>query len=88
MKKHTVIHLLGGNESAAAAAIGCTKQAVNKWKTDAHGNIVSRRVADMVLGSMVRANAAHRKANPEGERFALDDATLDDLMYMPANAQE
>ena len=88
MKKHIAIHLLGGTQAEAARAIGCAKQSVQEWRTDKYGNILSRRVSDRVLATLVRMNHHHRKANPEGERPGLDDATLDDLMFMPESCEE
>jgi hypothetical protein len=89
MKKYNAIRLLGdGNMAKVARAVGCSKQAVQRWKVDASGAISSRRVADRVLAALVRSNYQHRADNPDGERPGLDEATLDDLMYLPADATD
>jgi hypothetical protein len=85
MKKHTAIHLLGGSMARAARAIGCSKQAVQRWPVDEHDTITSKRVADAVLAALVRRNYLHRVDDPNGTRMELDEATLDDLMYLPTD---
>lgn len=87
MKKHTAVHVLGGTMAAAARAMGLRKQTVTSWRTDAHGNLVSRHVCDMVLATLVRQNYKHRAGNPEGERFEFDDDTLRDLLHLPAGME-
>lgn len=53
MLKSEAIELLGGSISAAAAAIGVTYQAVDKWP-----EVLNPRVADRVQAAL------WRKANP------------------------
>ncbi len=49
MQKTKAIQLLGGNTGAAAAAVGCSYQAVNKWPDE-----LPPRIADRVLAVLAR----------------------------------
>jgi hypothetical protein len=57
MKKQHAIDQLGGSISAAARAIGCTYQAVDKWPED-----LPPRIADRVQAALWRKHQTARKA--------------------------
>lgn len=90
MKKATVIRVLGaGNMQRVADRLGCSRQAVQKWATDEHDNILSRAVYNAVLAALVEMNNEHREeVGHEGERMPLDEATLADLMTRPPEHDE
>lgn len=49
MTKDEALTALGGTRSAAAAAIGCTPQAISQWP-----DILPRRIEDRVLAALSR----------------------------------
>jgi hypothetical protein len=66
MKKSKAIELLGGSKSAAAAAIGISYQAVDKWPED-----LTERIADRVYAVIAR------RAFPDIERAAVTATAQD-----------
>ncbi|VTU25267.1 hypothetical protein H4CHR_01560 [Variovorax sp. PBS-H4] len=48
MLKHQALELLGGTVATAAAAIGVTYQAVDKWPDELPSRIVDRVIAALV----------------------------------------
>ena len=59
MLKTEAIHLLGGSISAAAAAIGVTYQAVDKWP-----DVLPKRIVDRVQAAQWRMAQGVAKAAP------------------------
>ena len=51
MTKHQAIDLLGGSVTTAAAELGITRQAVEKWP-----EVLPNRIADRVRGAWARKN--------------------------------
>jgi len=67
MLKSKAIELLGGTTASAAAAIGVTYQAVDKWPED-----LPPRIEDRVLAALARK---HLSPELRGEGTAADDST-------------
>lgn len=88
LNKDVVLRLFGGRTIHVAEAIGCSRQSISEWRVDKHGNLLSREICDAVLAAMVRANYAHRAANPDGMRWEFDESVLDDLMRVPARVRQ
>lgn len=59
MHKTKAIELLGGNVTAAAAAIGISYQAVDKWP-----DILPARIADRVYAVIARREFPNLEENP------------------------
>lgn len=65
MLKSKAIELLGGTTASAAAAIGVTYQAVDKWPED-----LPPRIEDRVLAALAR-----KHLSPELRGAGADDST-------------
>lgn len=57
MEKTEAIRLLGGSVRAAAAAVGVTYQAVDKWP-----EVLPKRIADRVQAALWRMSQKKRRA--------------------------
>lgn len=62
MEKAKAIELLGGSVSSAAAAIGISYQAVDKWPAN-----LPERIADRVLAVLARRHLPAKLIGGEGE---------------------
>lgn len=67
MLKSKAIELLGGTTASAAAAIGVTYQAIDKWPDE-----LPARIEDRVLAALARK---HLSPELRGESAAADDST-------------
>lgn len=65
MNKHQAIEQLGGSVSAAARAIGCTYQAIDKWPDE-----LPPRIADRVQAALWRRQQAEQAPNTEAPASA------------------
>lgn len=54
MTKQQAISLLGGSATSAAAELGVTRQAVDKWP-----DVLPDRIADRVRGAWARKSVPH-----------------------------
>lgn len=88
MKKHVAIHALGGSYVRAAAALGCSRQAVRQWPVDPDDNITSRQVINAVLAQLVRQSYANYIGTPDVKPLKIDESTLHDLLHVPADIME
>ena len=65
MNKHEAIDQLGGSVSAAARAIGCSYQAIDKWPEQ-----LPPRIADRVQAALWRKHQAEKQPPEKAQATA------------------